>query len=106
MTRCHKVSVGGGLWEEEIKWEIRKVTLGQSRGEMQEGTRTVKGSAPETCQFGLPNYYGELPCLVTCGVYGDIKTHAPTPSQLGIGIASFVPSDAPSMVPSLAKYED
>lgn len=91
VTKCFSVQVGGGSWEDEAKWEIRKVKLGAPREDRDNSLAAAKGLAPAQCQFSVPNKVTEeLPCPVTCG---EKQTQYPTSLS----------TQAPSSVPTLAR---
>jgi hypothetical protein len=76
-SKCYRVTVNGGEWEEEIKWDIRRVVLGESREERENGLALAKGLAPTSCQFSVPDSTsGAQVCLSTCG--DPTKSKAPT----------------------------
>lgn len=99
-TKCYHVSVGGGLWEEEVKWEIRNVTLGEDREERMNGLATAKGLAPTKCQFSIPDNSGALACLSTCGLKPQ-STVAPTSSPRTVPPTATIEAsvEAPTVIP-------
>jgi hypothetical protein len=103
--KCYTVDIDGGLWGEEIKWEIRAVPLGFTREERENmaGLPVAKGLAPTNCQFSIPDEVtGDRQCPFICDKETASPSSAPSrdlssaPSPRG----STLPSDAPSIVPS------
>ena len=100
--RCYRITVRGGLWEEEVTWQIRSVPLGISRAERNSGLSNAiaKGHAPTFCYFSIPadEETGELSCPFTC--HNVTNEPLPFPSSSSSGIPSDVPSLVPTSVPS------
>lgn len=106
---CYTVSVHGGLWQSEIKWEIRQTELGVPREERDNRMAIAKGLAPEICQFSIEDYYGGQACPNTCGVKQTVQptqvdTASPSqsPSTMFRPVSSILPSLAPSFVSATA----
>lgn len=52
--KCYRVETDGGMWVDEVKWEIRAAPLGMPREErLQFGLAVAKGGAPTYCQFSI-----------------------------------------------------
>lgn len=67
--KCYSVEVGGGLWEDEIKWEVKRVPLGirpETRRSSSEYS-IAKGKAPALCHFAVIDQdSGYLACPFQC----------------------------------------
>jgi hypothetical protein len=103
--KCYTADIDGGLWTEDIKWEIRAVPLGYSREERESmvGLPVAKGLAPNNCQFSIPDEVtGEMECPFICDNKSASSSIAPASASLiaPSTVGSVMPSDAPSFVPS------
>lgn len=108
--RCYEVQINASDFDWEIKWEVRKVSLGAEK-ETWDDSFTV-GLAPTVCHFSLPGSTGDGACPDTCGERSsrdfdstprDVTLPTPSPSlapQNTGATTTFMPSDAPSLVPS------
>jgi hypothetical protein len=109
--KCYEVVVGGGLWENEIKWDIRSSPVSFLPEVREKETSTIaKGWAPAHCQFSiLDQETGELECPFSCDLDSaeplqsskETASGSPSLSPTGAPTLHSVPSDAPSLVPTL-----
>lgn len=107
---CYEVVVGGGQWEDEIKWDIQSAPILATDGDQEEKevVQVAKGWAPARCQFSVPKEASEeLACPLTCDDVKDKVTEvsvapsdAPSLVPNAFEASSEPPSDAPSLVPS------
>lgn len=99
--RCYSALVPGGLWAEEITWEIRAVVLGASAISFPDPV--VFGAAPSNCTFAVsaPGYTEPPACMNTCrqpGVPVPGDTMAPVTSVSKAPVSA--PVESPSVAPS------
>lgn len=120
-ANCYEVTVDGGHWTEEIKWDIISDPLdGENQLDRTETVVALKGRAPEKCQFSIPNVNGSRRCPTLCQTK-DKKTKEVLPSiapSLDIETTdeellghhttypSSLYSDEPSLVPVSIPLED
>lgn len=101
--RCYDTVSWGGLWQQEVRWEIKPIVLGfdpDSNAHFLPKS-VAKGGAPQSCAFYVkdPNETVESPaCPSTCNRFPDEYTSSPTayPSK----VPSTPPTHAPSSRPS------
>lgn len=105
--KCYDVEIEGGLWESEVKWDIRAVPIGYTEDELVDivGMPVAKGSAPAKCRFSIPDEVtGEYECPFSCDADDSAAPSiAPslTPTAKSASTPTTMPSMAPSLVPSL-----
>lgn len=104
---CYHAAIQGGVWEEEIRWELRPVVLGTKPEEYKYAV--AKGAAPVDCSFSFGNR-GYPACETTCLSWArptpapkakptSAPTVRPTPSPT-MGPTA-VPTDEPTTVPTI-----
>lgn len=105
---CYDIFVGGGKWEDEVKWSIREAFDETTI----EGTiipsTMVKGTAPMKCRFSIPSADGApSACPVSCWVPTTSPTSAPTlsASDSPSAVPTRIVSDQPSTIPSPSTAE-
>lgn len=67
--RCYEASIPGGLWSEEIQWEVRRVAMGGF--DTTSPPPLVGGGAPSNCTFYVPMNdadVGDSTCKETCSI--------------------------------------
>jgi len=101
---CYDVVVDGeGDWGEEIKWDITDASTCTSSPEVCYSDKTkekwyAKGVAPAACRFSVPDQTGAFKCPLSCQVHSESPSITPTISP--VSTRSFIPSDAPSLMPA------
>jgi hypothetical protein len=101
-TKCYLVSVGGGTWENEIQWEVRKVTLGTPREERSNTYLAASGSGTSNCEFSVPDSSGSLKCLLSCEGPGNADGRTSAQGQGSMELKSITPTTDPgSLAPSI-----
>lgn len=101
---CYQATISGGLWSEEIMWEVRRTEYDVNPVD-NNGIMIAKGGAPSTCVFSIPDETsGFTFCKTTCSfIPGDptlYPTASPTDSLKPSAIPSAIPSAMPSTMPS------
>jgi hypothetical protein len=101
---CYDVTVDGGHWQDEVRWDIHPDLEGDIGSEL---TILAKGLAPVSCSFSAPDDFGKSVCSFSCASTSDFPSVSPTASQTRAPnslspthVPSLFPSDAPSLLPN------
>ena len=108
-TACYEVTLQGGKWQEEAKWEI--VPVGSSDGtSSSEQVAVAKGQGVSNCTFYVSDsVVGHPSCPFTCRSSSSspkvdqgasVAQEAP-PVPQSTEVPTGAPSDAPSLVPTM-----
>jgi hypothetical protein len=117
VDQCYEVTVNGGLWPEEVKWEILQSTNNEdtssSSSDMDDSTVAIaRGGAPSKCQFSIENRdTGTFVCPFRCDddvMLSDVSNRRTVLPTEQMNSSSNVPlpleeSDAPTKAPVSAE---
>lgn len=98
VDRCYEVQTGGGSFDWEITWQLRKATLGADPQSWD--APLTKGLAPESCYFSVPNANGDQICPNSCGFRSNFSGPVVEAEEEEDEEDPDMPSDMPSLVPS------
>lgn len=74
---CYQATISGGLWSDEILWEVRQTQYGVSPLD-NNGLIIAKGGAPSSCDFSVPDEAsGYSLCMTTCNFFPGDPTSSP-----------------------------